>query len=126
MNYALAEQDARALLRFLAIEGVLDMPGAADDLPAPQCVPTPLAGVEPILAPHAGVLVYLRDMGDVLAAGDAVADIIDPVSGDTTTLRCSVAGVFFARSAHRHVLRGMNVGKVAGAVAYRGGSLLSQ
>ena len=126
VNYALAEQDARALLRFLAIEGVLDMPGAADDLPAPQCVPTPLAGVEPILAPHAGVLVYLRDMGDVLAAGDAVADIIDPVSGDTTTLRCSVAGVFFARSAHRHVLRGMNVGKVAGAVAYRGGSLLSQ
>ena len=126
VNYALAEQDARALLRFLSIEGVLDMPGAADDLPAPQCVPTPLAGVEPILAPHAGVLVYLRDMGDVLAAGDAVADIIDPVSGDTTTLRCSVAGVFFARSAHRHVLRGMNVGKVAGAVAYRGGSLLSQ
>ena len=50
----------------------------------------------------------------------------DPVSGETTTLRCSVAGVFFARSAHRHVLRGMNVGKVAGAIAFRGGSLLSQ
>ena len=126
VNYALAERDAGAILRFLAIEGVLDMPGAADDLPAPQCVPTPLAGVEPILAPHAGVLVYLREMGEVLAAGDAVADIIDPVSGATTTLRCTVAGVFFARSAHRHVLRGMNVGKVAGAIAYRGGSLLSQ
>ncbi|MNN90209.1 hypothetical protein D3C81_2081230 [compost metagenome] len=82
--------------------------------------------MEPILAPHHGVLVYLREMGDVLAAGDAVADLIDPVSGETTTLRCTVAGVFFARSAHRHVLRGMNVGKVAGAVAYRGGSLLSQ
>ena len=126
VDYALAKRDANALLRFLAIEGVLDIPGAADDLPAPQCVPTPLAGVEPILAPHAGVLVYLREMGDTLAAGDAVADLIDPVSGATTTLRCSVAGVFFARSAHRHVLRGMNVGKVAGAVAYRGGSLLSQ
>ena len=126
VDYGLAERDANALLRFLAIEGVLDIPGAADDLPAPQCVPTPLAGVEPILAPHAGVLVYLREMGDTLAAGDAVADLIDPVSGDTTTLRCTVAGVFFARSAHRHVLRGMNVGKVAGSVAYRGGSLLSQ
>ena len=126
VNYALAERDGRALLRFLAIEGVLDMPGAADDVPAPQCVPTPLAGVEPILAPYAGVLVYLREMGDTLAAGDAVADLIDPVSGDATTLRCTVAGVFFARSAHRHVLRGMNVGKVAGSVAYRGGSLLSQ
>ena len=84
------------------------------------------AGVEPILAPHHGVLVYLREMGDVLAAGDAIADLIDPVSGETTTLRCTVAGVFFARSAHRHVLRGMNVGKVAGAIAFRGGSLLSQ
>ena len=28
-------------------------------------MPTPLAGVEPILAPHAGVLVYLREMGAV-------------------------------------------------------------
>lgn len=126
VDYALAERDARALLRFLAIEGVLEIDGAADELPTPQCEPTPLAGVEPILAPHAGVLVYLRQMGEVLAAGDAVADIIDPVSGNTTTLRCTVAGVFFARSAHRHVLRGMNVGKVAGAIAYRGGSLLSQ
>jgi len=41
-------------------------------------------------------------------------------------LRCTGAGVFFARSAHRHVLRGMNVGKVAGSIAFRGGSLLSQ
>ena len=126
VSYALAERDATALLRFLAIEGVLEIAGAGDDLPAPQCQPTPLAGVEPILAPHHGVLVYLREMGEVLAAGDALADLIDPVSGETTTLRCSVAGVFFARSAHRHVLRGMNVGKVAGAIAFRGGSLLSQ
>ncbi|MBB5607505.1 MULTISPECIES: succinylglutamate desuccinylase/aspartoacylase family protein [unclassified Janthinobacterium] len=126
VSYALAERDAHALLRFLAIEGVLELDGAHEALPAPLCEPTPLAGVEPILAPHAGVLVYLREMGEVLAAGDALADLIDPVSGATTTLRCSVAGVFFARSAHRHVLRGMNVGKVAGAIAYRGGSLLSQ
>lgn len=126
VSYALAERDAQALLCFLAIEGVLELDNANEPLPAPLCAPTPLAGVEPILAPHAGVLVYLREMGDVLAAGDALADVIDPVSGVTTTLRCTVAGVFFARSAHRHVLRGMNVGKVAGAIAYRGGSLLSQ
>jgi hypothetical protein len=40
-------------------------------------------------------------------------------------LRAAVDGVFFARSAHRHVIRGMNVGKVAGAKAYRDGDLLS-
>ena len=126
VSYELAQKDAAGLLRFLAIRGVLAedaMP--ADPLPAPLCQPTPLEGVAPILAPHNGVLVYTRDMGSMVEAGDPLADIIDPVSGETTVLRSPVTGVFFARSAHRHVLRGMNVGKVASAVAYRTGDLLS-
>jgi predicted deacylase len=128
VSYALAERDADALLRYLAIAGVLsnDGDGAPVELPAPLCAPTPLEGVEPLYAPHHGVLVYTRDLGDIVQAGDAIADLIDPVSGETTVVRASVAGVFFARSAHRHVLRGMNVGKVAGATAYRAGDLLSQ
>jgi predicted deacylase len=81
--------------------------------------------VEPLLAPHAGVLVYTRRLGERVAPGDPIADVIDPVSGHTTTVRCSVGGSFFARSAHRHVLRGMNIGKIAGATAYRSGNLLS-
>jgi predicted deacylase len=72
------------------------------------------------------VLVYTRQLGEKVKAGDALADVIDPVSGETSTIRCTVDGVFFARSAHRHVLRGMNIGKVAGASAYRSGDLLSQ
>ena len=126
VSYELAQKDAAGLLRFLAIRDVLAedaMP--ADPLPAPLCQPTPLEGVAPILAPHNGVLVYTRDMGSMVEAGDPLADIIDPVSGETTVLRSPVTGVFFARSAHRHVLRGMNVGKVASAVAYRTGDLLS-
>ena len=126
VSYELAQKDAAGLLRFLAIRGVLAedaMP--ADPLPAPLCQATPLEGVAPILAPHNGVLVYTRDMGTQVEAGDPLADIIDPVSGETTVLRSPVTGVFFARSAHRHVLRGMNVGKVASAVAYRTGDLLS-
>lgn len=127
VSYALAERDADALLRYLAIAGVLSNDGdPAAELPAPLCAPTPLEGVEPLYAPHHGVLVYTRDLGDVVQAGDAIADLIDPVSGETTVVRASVAGVFFARSAHRHVLRGMNIGKVAGATAYRAGDLLSQ
>ncbi|MYM96310.1 deacylase, partial [Rugamonas sp. FT81W] len=95
-------------------------------LPAPLCAATPLEGVEPLYAPHAGILVYTRELGARVAPGDAIADLIDPVSGDTTVIRAGVAGVFFARSAHRHVIRGMNVGKIAGAQAYRAGDLLSQ
>lgn len=124
VNYELAQQDADGLIRFLAHSGVIDT--AVCPPPAPLCEPTPLEGVEPIVAPHAGILVYTRALGERLQAGEALADIVDPVSGETTTLRCSVAGVFFARSAHRHVLRGMNVGKIAGATAFRAGDLLSQ
>jgi len=124
VDYNYARQDARGLLNYLAHEGVLDMP--SDPLPGALCEATPLEGVEPLSAPHAGVLVFLRQLGERLEAGDAVADLIDPVSGVTTTLRCTVPGVFFARTAHRHLLRGMAVGKIAGPTAFRAGQLLSQ
>ncbi len=130
VSYELARKDAAGLLQFLTLQGVLNAEDAAAQaaaavLPAPLCQATPLEGVEPLYAPHAGILVYTRDLGERVAAGDAIADLIDPVSGDVTVLRAAVDGVFFARSAHRHVIRGMNVGKVAGAKAYREGDLLS-
>jgi predicted deacylase len=130
VSYELANRDAAGLLQFLTLQGVLHAGDAAAQaaaavLPAPLCEATPLEGVEPLYAPHAGILVYTRALGARVVAGDAIADLIDPVSGDTTVLRAAVDGVFFARSAHRHVIRGMNVGKVAGAKAYRDGDLLS-
>lgn len=128
VSYELARKDAAGLLQFLALNGVLgdaNAQAAAATLPAPLCAPTPLEGVEPVYAPHAGILIYTRELGAKVAAGEALADLIDPVSGETTVLRATVDGVFFARSAHRHVIRGMNVGKVAGAKAYREGDLLS-
>jgi predicted deacylase len=130
VSYELARKDAAGLLQFLTLQGVLhaddaEAQAAAAVLPAPLCAATPLEGVEPLYAPHAGILVYTRELGARVQAGDEIADLIDPVSGDVTVLRAAVDGVFFARSAHRHVIRGMNVGKVAGAKAYREGDLLS-
>ncbi|MRX11657.1 deacylase [Pseudoduganella sp. FT25W] len=130
VSYELARKDAAGLLQFLTLQGVLHAHDAAAQaaaavLPEPLCAATPLEGVQPVYAPHAGILIYTRELGAKVAAGDALADLIDPVSGDTTVLRAGVDGVFFARSAHRHVIRGMNVGKVAGAKAYRQGDLLS-
>jgi predicted deacylase len=124
VSYEHAGRAHRALINFLAHAGVLDM--VPDPLPVPICAATPLEGVEPIAAPHAGVLVFLRALGEKVEAGDAIADIIEPVSGKRTTLHTKVAGVFFARTAHRHLLRGMQVGKIAGPVAFRAGKLLSQ
>jgi len=131
VSYDLAQKDATGLLQFLTLQGVL-LPkdaaaaAAAAVLPVPLCQATPLEGVEPVYAPHSGILIYTRELGARVVAGDALADLIDPVGGATTVLRATVDGVFFARSAHRHVIRGMNVGKVAGAKAYRAGDLLSQ
>jgi predicted deacylase len=124
VSYQLAQRDAHALLQFLAHSGVIDIP--LEPLPAPLCAPTPLEGVEPISAPHAGVLVFRKNLGDRVEAGEAIADLIDPVSGKVSTLRPTLPGVFFARTAHRHLLRGMAVGKIAGAKAFRAGKLLSQ
>lgn len=123
VSYEYAQQDAHGLLQYLAHEGVLDLP--LEPLPEPLCQPTPLEGVEPIHAPHSGVLVFLRDLGDKLEAGEPIADLVDPVNGKTSQLCAARPGVFFARTAHRHVLRGMNVGKLAGEKAYRAGKLLS-
>ncbi len=124
VSNALAEQDAKALLDFLTLRGVIDGPMPA--VPAPACGVSPLEGVAPVRAPHGGVLVFRKQLGETVAAGDAIAELVDPVSGHTTVLAAPVAGVLFARTAFRHLLRGMAVCKVAGASAFRAGNLLSQ
>jgi predicted deacylase len=123
VSYEHARKDAAGILQYLAHQGVLNI--EVGPLPAPLCQATPLEGVEPITAPHAGVLVFLKKLGDRIEAGETVADLIDPVSGRTSHLQAQTSGVFFASTAHRHLLRGMAVGKIASPVAYRSGSLLS-
>ena len=124
VSHALAQADAVALLAFLAHAGVTD--GAPVPLPAPQCAPTPLAGVEPLVAPHAGVLVFAAVPGQIMQPGDLVAEVIDPIQGITTPLHASVGGMLFARTLQRFVQRGGGVAKIAGAVAFRTGNLLGQ
>jgi predicted deacylase len=122
VNHAYARQDAQALLQYLAQAGVLDIP--LDPLPQPRCAPTPLEGVEPIRAPHSGVLVFLKKLGDKVAAGEPIAELVNPVSGKVTPVAATHAGVFFASTAHRHLLRGMHICKVASSTPFRSGSLL--
>jgi predicted deacylase len=124
VRYDLAEQDAQALLQYLARQGVIDI--ALAPLPALIAEPTPLEGVEPLAAPHSGVLVFLKRLGERVQENEPVADIVNPVSGKVTTLRATRAGILFASTAHRHLLRGMHVCKIAGGSAYRSGSLLGQ
>ena len=122
VRYDLAEKDAHGLLQYLAHQGVLDI--GRDPLPPLVAEPTPLEGVEPLSAPHSGVLVFHKRLGDRVQENEAVADIVNPVSGQVTTLRATRTGILFASTAHRHLLRGMHVCKIAGDAAVRSGSLL--
>ena len=93
--------------------------------PPTACAATPLEGVEPVTASVPGVVVFAMAPGDWVEAGELVAEIIDPLTDARTTLHASVSGRCFARSARRFATRGMRLAKIAGAVAYRTGPLLS-
>jgi len=123
VEHGLAQQDSQALLDFLRLRGHID--GPVPELPAALCEPTVLEAVEPISAPHGGLLVFLKAPGETVAAGEAIAELIDPLSDHSTLLRASVAGRLFARVARRYASRGMRVAKIAGTVALRSGKLLS-
>ncbi|MFN8895356.1 MAG: succinylglutamate desuccinylase/aspartoacylase family protein, partial [Betaproteobacteria bacterium] len=118
-----AAADAAALMAFLARRGVVDAAPAA--LPAARCQPTPLAGSEPLEAPHAGVVVFHRAPGDRLERGEHVADVVCPLSGQVTPVRTGTTGVLYARMATRWAAPGAPLAKVAGATATRSGKLLS-
>jgi uncharacterized protein len=122
VSHALANQDALALMAFLQTQGFIL--GAAPDK-AVLCQPTPLSGSEPITAPSAGVIVFHRQSGDHVQAGDAIADIVNPDTGAITTLRCASSGVMYARCSTRWAHAGKRLAKIAGTALARTGKLLS-
>ena len=123
VSHGLAERDAQALIAYLAWQGVIA--GAPGELPAGRCEATPLAGSMPVSAPHGGVVVYLREPGARVSAGERLADLIEPMTGLITPLLSPVDGVFYARETRRFVPAGTSVLRVAGREALRQGKLLT-
>ncbi|MEY2687757.1 MAG: hypothetical protein RL375_1955 [Pseudomonadota bacterium] len=131
VTHELAARDAAGIVDFLTRRGLIaPVPGEAvapspDALPALLCEPTPLAGSMPLIAPHGGVLTFVRHPGDQVTTGEHLADLIDPLSGHTTPITSPADGLFFAHENRRYAVAGMPLGKVAGQVARRSGKLLS-
>ena len=123
VDHGLAAQDAGALVNYLTHAGHITGPVAA--LPTALCAATPLEGVEPLTAPHAGILVFFKVPGDAVKAGEAIGEVIDPLNDQATPLVATVSGTLFARVSRRYVTRHMRVCKIAGATAFRTGNLLS-
>lgn len=122
VSHTLASADADALLAAMVLAGAIDGPGPA--LPPARCTATNLADAELLFAPMPGVLVLHRAVGDGIAPGDLVAEVIDPASGTMAPLRARYAGVLFAQESVRFVAAGRSVAKIAGTEASRFGMLL--
>jgi uncharacterized protein len=110
VSYESAEHHAQAILAYLADQGAIRETVAA--LPALRHPATPQAASEHFYAACSGIVVYRANIGDVVRAGDPVCDIVDPISGESTTLRSQNRGVFYMRRAIRFVTAGAEVGRV--------------
>ena len=123
VSHAWAQKDAQAIVAWLQYQGVLacSQPPA---VPAALCAATPLAGSESLHAPAPGVVVFAIEPGQTVQAGDLVAEVIDPIANTTHRVTAGVAGVFYARIRDRYITAGGELGKIAGAQAFRSGELL--
>ncbi len=126
----MAAADADNLYRFLQRRAIVD--GDPGPLPGAACAATPLEGVDMIRSPVAGVIAYAKEPGEVVAAGEVVAVVVDPMNPDFTGARTELCsrcdGVLYGRTADRLARPGKVVCKVAGKESLpdrRAGALLT-
>lgn len=111
---AQARADAEALFAtFLRLGAIAGTPAAAPAHPEPMR----FEGVEFIRAAAPGIVVYHRDLGDTVRAGEVLAHIVLPDAAgaeDRIPVTAATDGTFFARCHATVVQRDDVVAKVAG------------
>lgn len=125
VGHALATRDARALFDFFVHRGLIAPHDGLPTLPPLPCEPTPLAASEDVDAPHAGVVAFVRKPGDDVAAGDVIAEVVDPMARTVTPVRAKYPGRVYARALKRYVNPGESIARIAGTTPFRTGNLLS-
>jgi predicted deacylase len=123
VSHPLAMADAQAIFVWLQHARVIACE-SQPLLPPASCQATPLAGSETLHAPAPGVVVFAAPVGQRLQVGDLVAEVVDPISNQTHRVVAGVSGVFYARIRDRYALAGAELGKIAGATAFKTGELL--
>lgn len=117
-----AEKDADAIINALIEGGYIA--GEAGESPALINPATPLAGCEYIHAPHSGLLLNRRELGEWIKPGEVIAEIVDPITDQVTPLVAEFGGVLYARNLMKFATAGMLVVRLAGENAGREGELL--
>lgn len=120
---ATAAADARNLMTYLsaigAVAGWPDSPGH------PDAVHLPLAGSGEVVAPQGGVVTWVVAPGAVVAAGDPIAHVTDPVTRLRLPVPAPNAGMVFRQNMWPTCLRGQALAHVAGEAIVRHGKLLA-
>ena len=116
------EQDAQNLYYFLQRRGYIA--GPAPEMPELLADATPLEGVDYVTSTSAGILTFLKSVGDFIRKGEPVAELVHPMnkpgSGEKTVLSGKTDGILFARCLDRFARPGKVVAKIAGKKALIG------
>jgi hypothetical protein len=129
VRHELAAADADNIVAFLQRRGLIA--GAPPALPEACGEAIPLTGVAHLTAAAPGVVVFLKQPGDRVSAGEVVAEVIDPTldgpHGRVAPLASPIDGLLFARCADRYARPGRILAKIAGGTPLRseGGDLLT-
>lgn len=124
----LAEPDAAALLRFLVRRGLVA--GEAGPLPPPQAEATDFAACDVVRSPGAGIIAYKATLGAVVAEGEVIAELVDPLADDPraarTPIKAGTDGLLLTRRLDKLVRPGDGIAKVVGTrpLPHRTGLLL--
>jgi predicted deacylase len=125
----LGEQDALRLFGFLCGRGLIDAdPGP---VPAQTCEATPFEATEIIRVDRTGMIAYRVDLGQRVAKGQPIADLIALDGPEAfiarTPLYAGTDGMVLTRTLRKYVTRGEGIMKIVGTTplpARKGGYLL--
>ena len=123
----LTQRDVAALIAFLTLRGAVA--GVAPAAPPFSGVAGPYEATDVLKAPVAGILVFEKQPGDAVAAGDVVARIVDPYAlrGATSTpVVARQTGRILSRALGKLAWPGRQIAKVHGQtpLPHRSGVLL--
>ena len=122
VSYEVAQRDADAIVDYLVWRNAIRRD--VKPLPALLSPATPLAGSEQFYAPVSGILIHRAKIGETIRVGQALFDIVDPLTDETTTISSNTEGVLYMRRAIRFVTAGAPLGRVTGTRPFRTGVML--